>query len=119
MQISSAQHSVLIKPSNNTSHLPTADKKVADVAMRVDVLAQPNTREKQATVPQSKQRLDFDEKAITSFKQKEQSDKINFNQTLMDATSNQNQTAVSTYQVISNLTQRESIQQLFGVDVFV
>jgi hypothetical protein len=35
-----------------------------------------------------------------------------------DKPSPQNQSAVASYQAVGNLAQRESVQQLFGVDVF-
>ncbi|MBL4900045.1 MAG: hypothetical protein JKX76_10480 [Colwellia sp.] len=35
-----------------------------------------------------------------------------------DKSSRKNETAVASYQAVGNLAQRESVQQLFGVDIF-
>lgn len=41
-----------------------------------------------------------------------------FSNTAQDKPSPKNETAVASYQTVGNLAQRESVQQLFGVDVF-
>lgn len=41
-----------------------------------------------------------------------------FSATDKDKPSPKNETAVASYQAVGNLAQRESVQQLFGVDVF-
>jgi len=41
-----------------------------------------------------------------------------FSSTAQDKPSPKNETAVASYQTVGNLAQRESVQQLFGVDIF-
>ncbi len=130
MQIPSAQSSVLINTLNSISHLSTANKKAVNVDGRVDALTQVDNKTQQGgSSQQTKQRFDIDEKAIASFEQNQlkintlnqtqQVESVSAEQTHLDSSLSQNKTAVFTYQNISNLTQRESIQQLFGVDLFV
>lgn len=76
------------------------------------------------------QKIVIDEQAIAIFEQNEieqspnylaaqaQSKKENFSSTGQDQPLPKNETAVASYQAVSNLSQRESVQQLFGVDLF-
>ncbi|MGL1958149.1 MAG: hypothetical protein OCD00_12620 [Colwellia sp.] len=76
------------------------------------------------------QRFDVDESAIAFFENNQltkndtaQSNtqtntQSTFAQTASDHISSQNKTAVSAYKTVNNLAQRESVQQLFGVDLF-
>ena len=53
-----------------------------------------------------------------SFSTPEQSSKQSFAPASQDQPSAKNESAVANYQAVGNLAQRESVQQLFGVDLF-
>lgn len=67
-----------------------------------------------------RQRFDVDQQALAVV---EQEDRRNRQQqrdaTSYDQPNQQNQTAVAAYESISNLDNRQSVQQLFGVDLTV
>ena len=71
---------------------------------------------------QAKESIVYDEQAVALFEQNQQSQVTQAPQSnesfSSDQPSAQNETAVASYQAINNLAQRESVQQLFGVDVF-
>lgn len=121
MQITSAvgQPTLLSKvsnkpntPASNSARLaePEADEKIA----------QDQSRNKQ-----TQSAIIFDQQAIALF---EESQASQLSQTKsaasgsssadQDQPSAKNETAVASYQAISNQAQRESVQQLFGVDLF-
>ena len=60
-------------------------------------------------------RIDIDQSAISLLEQEKQASD---NNTSYDQPSQRNATAVTTYQSVSNLEQRENVQQLLGVDIF-
>ncbi|MBL0711455.1 MAG: hypothetical protein JJV99_10645 [Colwellia sp.] len=61
----------------------------------------------------------IDEQAIALFEQqKPQIANTHFTSTDQDKPSAQNKMAVASYQAVDNIAQRESVQQLFGVDLF-
>ncbi|WP_440873929.1 hypothetical protein [Thalassotalea sp. PLHSN55] len=65
-------------------------------------------------------RFDVNEQSLLLVQQNQQqqsSQSQSFKHTDYDQPSMQNQTAVSVYQSVSNLSQRENIQQIFGVDL--
>jgi len=73
----------------------------------------------QAANKQAEPSIIFDEQAIALFEQqKPQTAKASFSSTEQDQPSAHNETAVASYQAVNNLAKRESVQQLFGVDVF-
>ena len=97
--------------NNKTNTLAKPSARVAESVSHVDSEQLPNKKEKQSIV--------FDEQAIALFEQeKSQTATANFSSTEQDKPSLKNETAVASYQAINNLSQRESVQQLFGVDVF-
>ncbi len=98
---------------------------------KVNQQTQPSSKTASLSVEQEKQqkskqqnRFDVDEQALILAKQ---SRDLNSSSTSRqgfqskhadyDQPSQHNQTAVSTYQSVSNLSQRENIQQIFGVDL--
>lgn len=67
----------------------------------------------------------IDEQAIALYEQSQSSASINvppskesFSSASQDQPSAKNETAVASYQAVGNLAKRESVQQLFGVDLF-
>ncbi len=81
--------------------------------------------QEQSSNNQTNSNVAIDEQAIALFEQnqvslslQEQASKNNFSSTSQNQLFAKNETAVANYQVVSNLAQRESIQQLFGVDLF-
>ncbi|WP_286261697.1 hypothetical protein [Thalassotalea atypica] len=64
---------------------------------------------------QRNERIDVDQRAISLLEQEKQSSN---NNTSYDQPSKRNTTAVTAYQSVGNLEQRESVQQLLGVDIF-
>ena len=67
-----------------------------------------------------RQRFDVDQQALAVVEQEDRrSRQQQQNATDYDQPSQQNQTAVAAYESISNLDNRQNIQQLFGVDLTV
>tara|TARA_R110000787_G_scaffold116814_2_gene227129 strand:- start:364 stop:771 length:408 start_codon:yes stop_codon:yes gene_type:complete len=90
------------------------------------------TQKSQADI-NTRQRLDIDEQAIALIEREQvppsdisnnrqvsnpQSNQQNSYNSGYDLPSNQNQSAVAAYQSIDAIAQRDSIQQIFGVDLF-
>jgi len=69
---------------------------------------------------QASKSLAINEQAVALFEQSKQSQssQTQFSATSQDKPSAHNETAVASYQTIGNLAQRESVQQLLGVDLF-
>ena len=75
---------------------------------------------------QAKPSIVIDEQAIALFEQNkfeqsqvsEQSREQNTSSASQDQPSAKNETAVASYQAVGDLAQRESVQKLFGVDLF-
>jgi len=87
--------------------------------------AEPVSQVEQATTKQTQPSIVIDEQAIALFKENEasqstqaQPNKEKFSSASQDQPSLKNETAVASYQTVSNLAQRESVQQLLGVDLF-
>jgi len=81
------------------------------------------SEENQLTPVKATTRLDVNEQAIALLEQQSTqiSDQKNAKKTQnanLDQPSGQNLTAVNAYQSVNNLTQRENIQAMFGVDLF-
>ena len=136
MQISSstANHNAL--PINRTK--ATADSSVLAVRgvrekTKIDsAVANVSTEEKAANKTEQTKTLEkfnVDEQAFQQAQQvlypqaSSSSSQSDFSQnssksTAYDEPSEQNHSAVTTYQTINNLAQRDQVQQIFGVDVF-
>jgi hypothetical protein len=102
MEINNTQPSLQIQNFGRPNQAP---KKVND----------PQEKSEQASSQQRVNRLEVSDNAISLLEQeKETSDRS----TAYDQPSKKNATAVSTYQSVNNLEQRENVQQLLGVDIF-
>jgi len=77
--------------------------------------------EKQLVAEKSPQRIENNKKAIALLEKQntQNSLKNSANKVNTDQPSAQNLTAISAYQSVNNLAQRESIQNMLGVDLFV
>lgn len=81
-------------------------------------------QQKHSTVEQSlnsqaQSGIVIDDKAIALFQQQQAKSTNDYSNALnQDQPSSKNETAVASYQAIDNLAQRESVQQMFGVDLF-
>ena len=119
MHISSSFSSPLTSGVNNKPNAPI--KESGRSADRVAEINQDKSSNQQA-----KPNVVIDEQAIAFFEQNQliqsQSSKENFSfddsSTSQDQPSAKNETAVASYQAVGNLAQRESVQQLFGVDLY-
>lgn len=115
----SSQNSIFgIANQGNTSKKPlvrSADSVVPSQAEQEKSLNKP-----------ANQAVLADQQAIAQFEQSQlavnstqfSASNENFSRTDRDRPSAQNETAVASYQSVGNLAQRESVQKLFGVDVF-
>ncbi len=125
MNISNSLSSVLPAGVNNKP--TTAIKSSQRLAEPVAEIEQ-----KQSSNKQAKANIVIDEQAIALFEknQAEQNqleqrtqlsnERFSFDEpsASQDQPSAKNETAVASYQAVGNLAQRESVQQLFGVDVY-
>jgi|LLEM01.1.fsa_nt_gi hypothetical protein len=100
----------------NTSNTPNTPIKAP---VRTD---DPNKTQEQS--PKSTATIVIDEQAITLFKEKQtsqlaysRSNNANYSDVGQDQPTVKNETAVAQYQAIDNLSERESVQKLFGVDL--
>ena len=82
--------------------------------------------QEQAENKQNKSAIIVDEQALEQFEQSQASlltkskDNFSFEQSFasQDQPLAKNETAVANYQAVGNLAQRESVQKMFGVDIF-
>lgn len=81
--------------------------------------------EEQSSPKQSTPNIVIDEQAIALFKEQQAAqqaftghDHNNHSAASHDQPSLKNETAVANYQAVGNLAERESVQKLFGVDLF-
>ncbi|GAA6173026.1 hypothetical protein NBRC116592_26960 [Colwellia sp. KU-HH00111] len=120
MQISSSVNIPVTSGLNNspTAPIQNSERSSEGVAEKAQ-----NT---QTTAPSSKQTtpsIVIDEQAVALYQQSQSSAQISA-QSKQSASASQdqplakNETAVSSYQAIDNIAKRESVQQLFGVDLF-
>lgn len=87
---------------------------------------EPETNKEQSTNKQKTPSIVIDEQAIALYQQSQSAlskplnDSSSFAQSSaeQDQPSAKNETAVASYQAVGNLAQRESVQKLFGVDLF-
>ena len=86
----------------------------------------PETEPKQSSNTPAQQSIIIDEQAVALYKESQQSPVSNssssssnaFSSANQDQPSAKNATAVASYQAVGDLAKRESVQQLFGVDLF-
>ncbi len=122
MQISSSVNIPVTSGLNNSPAAPikNSERSSEGVAEK--------TQNTQTTAPSSKQTtpsIVIDEQAVALYQQSQSSAQISA-QSKQSATASasqdqplaKNETAVSSYQAIDNIAKRESVQQLFGVDLF-
>ena len=118
MQISSSINSPI---SSGISNPPSAPiKNSVRTAEPVSEVEQSQPSDKQA-VPS----IVIDEQAVALYQQSQSSAQIPVQSkqegapsASQDQASAKNETAVASYQAVDNLAKRESVQQLFGVDLF-
>ena len=85
----------------------------------------PKTEPEQSSNTPVQPSIVIDEQAVALYKESQQSP-VNsspsssnaFSSASQDKPSAQNETAVASYQAVGDLAKRESVQQLFGVDLF-
>ncbi len=119
--------------SNSFSSLVTSgvNSKATAAIKNSQRVAEPvsQVEQEQSSNKQAKPSIVLDEQAIALFEQNQASvltqaqlnnESLDFDNTTTspDQPSAKNETAVASYQAVGNLAQRESVQQLFGVDVF-
>lgn len=119
----------------NTSAVPAQEQR-QNVAAREKISNEENKTQNSQADTNSRQRLDFDEQAISLIERDQlaQFDSQNAGQSNQqsnqqngqsnnynsgyDSPSSQNQLAVAAYQSVGAIAQRDDIQQIFGVDLF-
>ncbi|QBG35313.1 hypothetical protein [Litorilituus sediminis] len=85
-----------------------------------------NTVEQAERVNQPQDTVNFDEKTLAELERSTQlfavnNSELNYqnsNQLAKEQITRNNQTAISSYQLVGNLAQRESVQSMMGVDLF-
>lgn len=115
----SSQNSIFgLTNQTNTSKKP--------LVRSVDPVVASKTEQEKLLNKQANQGVIADQQAIALFEKnqfeanaaKSTVSSSSYSATDQDKPSPKNQTAVASYQAIGNLAQRESVQQLFGVDIF-
>ena len=113
----------------------TVEKQNKPVKTEQTLTSQKQAQQNEATQSQQKQSFELDEATLAFLQNnqeqnnQEQSQLVQKNESTADFSgsnefiakdnvSSQNQTAVSSYQKIDNLAQRESVQQLLGIDLY-
>lgn len=104
MEIDNTQPSLQIQNFGRPNQAP---KKVNDPQEKIEQASSPSQ--------QRVNRLEVSDNAISLLEQEKETSN---NSTAYDQPSKKNSTAVSTYQSVNNLEQRENVQQLLGVDIF-
>lgn len=114
----SSQNSVFgLNNQTNTSRKPLVRSVEPDIS---------KTEQEKSLNKQAGNGIVADQQAIALFEKKQleanttkfNSSNNSFSAADKDKPSPKNETAVASYQAVGNLAQRESVQQLFGVDVF-
>jgi hypothetical protein len=115
----------------NTRAVPAQEQR-QNVAAREKLSNEENKAQNAQADTNSRQRLDFDEQAISLIERdqlaqfdsrsteqsNQQNGQSNNSNSGYDSPSNQNQLAVAAYQSVGAIAQRDDIQQIFGVDLF-
>jgi len=125
MNISSSFSSPLFSGVNNKPTTP-----IKSSARSVEPIVVSEIEQEKSSNNQAKPSIVIDEQAIALFEQNqleqsqasfstpEQSSKQSLFSASQDQPTAKNESAVANYQAVGNLAQRESVQQLFGVDLF-
>lgn len=112
----------------NSTSVPAQEQRTRALA-RESLSNEENQTQKSQSEIDTRQRLDIDEQAIaliereplpgynSSDSQQSSSQQNSYNGGY-DSPSTQNQSAVAAYQSVDAIAQRDSIQQIFGVDLF-
>lgn len=116
----------------NSNTIPAQEQRTRALARETLSNEESQSQKSQADID-SRQRLDIDEQAIALIERDQrsqfassnnsqpsnpQSGQSNSYNSSYDSPSNQNQSAVAAYQSVDTIAQRDSIQQIFGVDLF-
>ncbi|MFT6917970.1 MAG: hypothetical protein ACJA2G_000582 [Cognaticolwellia sp.] len=112
----------------NTSSVPAQEQRTRALA-REALSSEENQSQKSLSDINTRQRLDIDEQAMAliereplspydSGKSSQQSYQQTSANSGYDTPSSQNKLAVAAYQSVDAIAQRDSIQQIFGVDLF-
>lgn len=79
----------------------------------------PEKEPEQPSNTQAQQNIIIDEQAVALYKESQPpTSKNTFSSASQDQPSAKNETAIASYQAVGDLANRESVQQLFGVDLF-
>jgi len=126
-----AGNTVSISPAHVKNGVnPLSGKQIADKQSRPERVEQAVDSQKQAQQKQAQQGFELDAQTLSFLENNQEPSQLvrqqdtgtDSNQsskfTAKDQISSQNQTAVSSYQNINNLAQRESVQQLLGIDLY-
>lgn len=120
MNISSAssQNSIFgLTNYTNTSNKPLV-RSAEPVVSKVEQDTLSNKQANQSIVADQQAIALFEKNQLEANAAKSTLSNNSFAATDQDKPSSKNETAVASYQTIGNLAQRESVQQLFGVDIF-
>jgi hypothetical protein len=118
MQISNSHTTPLTSGISNKPSAPIKNSVQSAESVTEIEKDQPSNKQ---TIPS----IVIDEQAISLYEQSQESassqtqpNKEDFSSASQDQPSAKNETAVASYQAVGNLAKRESVQQLFGVDLF-
>ena len=101
---------------SNKSNPPIKDSVRAVVAETEQ--EQPSSNQATPSIVIDEQAIALFEQSQASFSSNTQSNNESSSSASQDQPSAKNETAVANYQAVGNLAQRESVQKLFGVDLF-
>lgn len=124
MNISSSVGQTAMFGQLSTSNVSNkANTPIKDSVRSVDAVAVSETEQEQTSNKQAIPSIVIDEQTIALFEQSQasvltQPSKENLSSASQDQPLAKNETAVANYQAVGNLAQRESVQKLFGVDLF-
>jgi hypothetical protein len=107
--------------TNNVTNKPNSPTK--DLVQSNDPVVASRTEKEQSSNSQTVPSIVIDEQAIALFEQSRAPKQDQFSQdssssASQDQPSARNESAVANYQAVGNLAERESVQKMFGVDLF-
>ncbi len=118
MHISNSFSSPLASGVNNKLTTPVKNSaRSTEPVSQIEQEKTPNNQEKSSIVI-NEQGIAFYEERQASVSTQAQPRNESYSSTSKDQLSAKNETAVANYQTVGNLAQRESVQKLFGVDLF-
>jgi len=126
MQISNSINSPLTSGVSNTHSAPIKNSvRPAESASEIEQNQSSNKLSSKSATQQTVPSIVIDEQAVALYQQSQlsaqtpvQSKQAGVSSASQDQPSSKNETAVASYQAVGNLAKRESVQQLFGVDLF-